>query len=80
MIHQPIGGASGQASDILIAAKEIEKTRETLYRIISMHTGKPYETVFADSERDFWMDAHQAAEYGMIDNVLSHRNETALKK
>lgn len=70
MIHQPMGGARGQVSDILIEAKEIEKTRQELYEIIASHTGQPFEKVFADSDRNFWMDAKQAVEYGMVDKIL----------
>ena len=70
LIHQPLGGAKGQASDILIAAKEIEKTREELFRIISSHTGQPYEKVAADGERDYWMTSEEALAYGMIDEIL----------
>ena len=71
LIHQPLGGAQGQASDILIAAAEIEKTRKELYEIISLHSGKPYDQVFADADRDFWMTAAEAKEYGMIDEILT---------
>ncbi len=70
LIHQPLGGAQGQASDIMIAAKEIEKTRRELYSIISEHTGRPLEQIFADGDRDFWMSAQEALEYGMIDEIL----------
>ena len=70
LIHQPLGGAKGQASDILIAAKEIEKTREELFRIIASHTGQPYEKVAADGERDYWMTSEEALAYGMIDEIL----------
>lgn len=70
LIHQPLGGAQGQASEILIAAKEIEKTREELYTIISQHSGQPYEKIFADGDRDFWMSAAEAKEYGMVDEIL----------
>lgn len=73
MIHQPLGGASGQASDILIEAKEIEKCRQELYEIISEHTGQPYKKVFADADRNFWMTSREAVEYGMIDNILSKK-------
>ena len=73
MIHQPLGGAQGQASDILIAAHEIEKTRTELYNIISEHSGQPYEKVFADGDRDFWMTAAEAKEYGMVDEILKGR-------
>ena len=70
LIHQPLGGARGQASDILIAAKEIEKTRDELCRIIAEHSGQPFEKVFADADRDYWMDAGEALEYGMVDKIL----------
>lgn len=70
MIHQPIGGVSGQASDILIEAKEIEKTRAELCRIISEHSGQDYEKVFADIDRNYWMSSEDALEYGMIDRIL----------
>ena len=70
LIHQPLGGARGQASDILIAAKEIEKTRDELCRIISEHSGQPFEKVFADADRDYWMDAEEALKYGMVDKIL----------
>ena len=69
MIHQPLGGARGQASDILIEAREIEKIRKELYEIISLHTGQPFEKVFADSDRNFWMNAQEAVEYGMVDKI-----------
>ena len=71
LIHQPLGGAQGQASDIMIAAKEIEKTRKELYDIISEHSGPPYEKVFADADRDYWMTSQEAKEYGMIDEILA---------
>lgn len=70
LIHQPLGGAQGQASDILIAAKEIEKTRTELFKIISEHTDQPYEKVALDGERDFWMSAQEAKQYGMVDKIL----------
>lgn len=70
MIHQPMGGSRGQASDILIEAKEIEKIRKELYEIISHHTGQPFEKVFSDSDRNFWMDAEEAVKYGMVDKIL----------
>ena len=73
MIHQPLGGAHGQASDIEIAAREILKTKEELYRIIAEHTGKPYEQILADGDRDFWMSAEEAKEYGMIDQILTKK-------
>ena len=73
MIHQPLGGARGQASDILIAAQEIEKVRKELYTIISEHTGQPIEKIYADGDRDFWMNSQEALEYGMIDEILTKR-------
>ena len=73
LIHQPLGGAKGQASDILIAAKEIEKTRQELYHIISEHSGQPYDKVFADADRDYWMTAQEALEYGMVDEILTKK-------
>jgi ATP-dependent Clp protease protease subunit len=76
LIHQPLGGAQGQASDIMIAAKEIEKTRQELCRIISDHSGQPYEKVFSDADRDYWMTAPEALEYGMVDEILSKKKKT----
>ena len=70
LIHQPLGGAKGQASDILIAAKEIEKTRTELCEIIAERTGQPFDKVLADADRDFWMTSQEALEYGMIDKIL----------
>ena len=70
MIHQPMGGAYGQTTDILIEAQEIEKCRKELYTIISDHTGQTYKKVFKDAERDYWMDADEALKYGMVDEVL----------
>ena len=70
LIHQPLGGAQGQASDILIAAREIEKLRTELFRIIAEHSGQPIERVAADGDRDFWMTAEEAKAYGMVDEVL----------
>lgn len=71
MIHQPLGGARGQASDILIAAQEIEKTKNELYQIISEHSGQSIEKIIADGDRDYWMTSQEALEYGMIDKILS---------
>jgi len=71
MIHQPLGGAQGQASDIEITAKEIVTLREELYNIIAHHSGQTYEKVYADSDRDYWMKADKALEYGMIDEILT---------
>ncbi|HZW77576.1 MAG TPA: ATP-dependent Clp endopeptidase proteolytic subunit ClpP [Flavobacteriaceae bacterium] len=70
MIHQPLGGAQGQASDIEITAREIISLKEELYNIIAKHTGQSYERVYEDSDRDYWMKADKAKEYGMIDEVL----------
>ena len=70
MIHQPLGGVQGQASDIEIEAKEILKFKKELYTIISNHSHTPYDKVYADSDRNYWMTAEEAKEYGMIDNVL----------
>ena len=70
MIHQPLGGAEGQASDIEITAREIQKLKTELYTIIAEHSGQPYDKVYNDSDRDYWMTSAEAAEYGMIDKVL----------
>ena len=75
MIHQPMGGIQGQASDIEITAREILRLKEELYKIISSHSGQPFEKVEADSDRDYWMIAAEAKEYGMIDNILENRNK-----
>jgi len=74
MIHQPLGGAQGQASDILIAAQEIEKIRKELYTIISEHSGQPLDKIYTDGDRDFWMNAQEALEYGMVDEILTKRS------
>ena len=71
MIHQPLGGANGQASDIEIAAREIMKVKKELYTILSERTGKPYGIIESDADRDFWMTSAEALEYGMIDEILS---------
>lgn len=76
MIHQPMGGAEGQASDIEITAREIQKLKKELYEIIAMHSGKDYETVWKDSDRDYWMTADEAKNYGMIDEVLLRNKAT----
>lgn len=70
MIHQPLGGAQGQASDIEITAREIGKIKKELYTIISDHSGQSFEKVEADSDRDYWMTAIEAKDYGMVDEVL----------
>ena len=72
-IHQPPGGAKGQASDIEIAAREILKTKQELYSIISEHSGQSIEKITADADRDFWMSSREALEYGMIDEILSKK-------
>lgn len=75
MIHQPMGGAQGQASDIEITAREIQKLKKELYTIISDHSGQPFDKVERDSDRDYWMTAFEAKEYGMIDDVLIRTKE-----
>lgn len=70
MIHQPLGGASGQASDIEITAREIQKLKNELYEIIAHHSGKSFDEVWKDGDRDYWMTAEEAKAYGMIDEVL----------
>ena len=75
MIHQPLGGAQGQASDIEIAAKEILKTKTELYTIISEHTRKPVEQIASDADRDHWMTSEEAKNYGIIDEVLIKRKK-----
>src|SRR5687767_3384810 len=70
MIHQPLGGAQGQASDIEITAREIQKLKVELYEIIAKHSGKDYDQVWKDSDRDYWMIAQEAKDYGMVDEVL----------
>ena len=78
MIHQPLGGASGQASDIEITAREILKLKKELYDIISIHSGQKFSKVTEDSDRDYWMKADEAKTYGMIDEVLA--NNSKIKK
>ncbi|MBR2102134.1 MAG: ATP-dependent Clp endopeptidase proteolytic subunit ClpP [Prevotella sp.] len=73
MIHQPLGGVQGQASDIEIEAKEIMKFKKELYTIISEHSHTPFDKVWADSDRNYWMTAQEAKEYGMIDDVLKKK-------
>ena len=75
MIHQPMGGAQGQASDIEITAREIKKLKHELYSIISTHSGQPIEKIEQDSDRDYWMIAEEARQYGMIDQVLLKANK-----
>lgn len=75
MIHQPMGGAQGQASDIEITAKEIQKYKKELYNIIAQHSGQPFDKVWADSDRDYWMTAEEAKDYGMIDKVFTRKKQ-----
>ena len=74
MIHQPSGGAQGQATDIRIVAEEIDRTKETLNRLLAQNTGKPYEEICRDTERDFYMTAEEAVAYGLVDKVITRRN------
>ena len=73
MIHQPSGGAKGQATEIQIAAENILKTKKKLNEILAANTGKPYDVVAADTERDYYMSAQEALEYGLIDSVITNR-------
>ncbi len=73
MIHQPMGGAQGQASDIEITAREIQKLKKELYTIIAEHSHTDFDKVWADSDRDYWMTAQEAQEYGMIDRVMTRK-------
>ncbi|MBX3626391.1 MAG: ATP-dependent Clp protease proteolytic subunit [Rhizobacter sp.] len=77
MIHQPAGGAGGQATDIAIQAKEILRTRERIARVISKQTGKPYDTVKTDMERDFWLSAQEAIDYGIVSRIVETQNDIA---
>jgi ATP-dependent Clp protease protease subunit len=80
MIHQPLGGTSGQASDIDIAAKHILRTKDKLNRILSENCGKDYDTVAADSDRNNWMSAEEAVAYGLIDKIVTTRKEKTDEK
>ena len=75
MIHQPAGGAGGQATDIAIQAREIVRTRERIARVTAKQVGKPYETVLADMERDFWMSAEEAIGYGIVSRIIERQTE-----
>ena len=75
MIHQPLGGVEGQASDIEITARQIMQTKQELYEILALHSGAPLERIERDADRDYWMTATQAVEYGLIDEVLSKREK-----
>ena len=79
MIHQPSGGSQGQATEIEIAAKHILKVKENMNRILSENTGKPFEQVAQDTDRDNWMSAQEAVEYGLIDSVVTARSDTEKK-
>ncbi len=70
MLHQPYGGAGGQATDIQIMVNEVKKLKDELYEIIAYHSGQTFEKVKEDSDRDFWMKASEAKEYGLVDEVL----------
>lgn len=73
MIHQPLGGAQGQASDIEIHAREIMKTKEKLNKILALHTGQTLKKIKSDTDRDYYMDAQEALEYGLVDKVIDKR-------
>jgi ATP-dependent Clp protease protease subunit len=77
MIHQPAGGAGGRASDIAIQAREIIKTRERIAQVVARETGKPLEKVLADMERDYWMSADEAIEYGIVSKVIERQKDLA---
>ncbi|MBR5670780.1 MAG: ATP-dependent Clp endopeptidase proteolytic subunit ClpP [Bacteroidales bacterium] len=79
MIHQPLGGAEGQASDIEITAREILKLKDELYQILSEHTGKELDVIRRDADRDFWMTSQEALEYGMIDQIVTKAEKNGKK-
>jgi len=70
LIHQPMGGAEGQATDIEIVSKEIQKLKKELYEIIASHSRQKYDKIWKDADRDYWMTAQEAKDYGMIDEIL----------
>jgi ATP-dependent Clp protease protease subunit len=80
LIHQPLGGAEGQAADIEITAKEILRLRNSIYEILAKHTGQTIERIKTDSDRNFYMSAQQAVEYGIVDELLTHQEEPALTR
>lgn len=80
MIHQPMGGAQGQASDIEITAREILKLKDELYQILAEHTGKTFKQIVKDADRDFWMTSKDALEYGMIDEIVTRPASKAARK
>ena len=73
LIHQPLSGVQGQASDMEIAVREVLRVKDELYRIISEHSGKPYEVISRDSDRDYWMNAKEAQEYGMVAEIMKRK-------
>jgi ATP-dependent Clp protease protease subunit len=75
MIHQPLGGAEGQASDIEITAREIVKLKGELYDILAYHTGKPLDQIAKDADRDFWMTSREALDYGMVDEIVTRNKK-----
>ena len=77
MIHQPAGGAGGQATDIAIQAREILRTRERIARVVAKQTGKPFDTVVSDMERDFWMNAEEAVKYGIASRIIETQKDLA---
>ena len=79
MIHQPMGGIQGQASDIEITAREILKLKDELYQILSEHTGKDLDVIRHDADRDFWMTSQEALEYGMIDQIVTKAEKNGKK-
>ena len=79
LIHQPLGGAEGQAADIEITAREILRLRRNLYDILSKHTGQTIERIMQDSDRNYYLDAKQAVEYGLVDDVLSRGEDIVTK-
>jgi ATP-dependent Clp protease protease subunit len=80
MIHQPLGGIGGKTADILISVAEMRKIKEELYDILAEHTGQPLDKVIKDSDRDYWMRAQEAKDYGMIDEVLIRNNKKELDR
>lgn len=73
LLHQPLGGCKGQASDIEIEYREIQKMKEELYKILSENTGQPYEKIYADADRDFWLTAQESLDYGLVDNIINKK-------
>lgn len=73
LIHQPLSGVQGQASDMEIAVREVLRVKDELYRIISEHSGKSYDVISRDSDRDYWMNAQEAQEYGMVDEIMTRK-------